>query len=486
MKDSLKEKIGQLFLIGFDSTATNDHVKLLSEKYKVGNFILFKRNVENYCQLKSLCENLKKLSEKNIGIEPFIAIDEEGGSVSRASHIIGDHPGAYMLGLLNDEEITYNTGLSIGKKLNDLGINVNLAPVCDVNSNPNNPVIGIRAFSSDFNIVKSMTLSMCNGYLAANIIPVIKHFPGHGDTDVDSHIGLPKLDLTIEELKERELKPFQYCIQNNVPAVMVSHVIINSIDPNFPSSLSKKVITDLLIDEMGFGGLIFSDCFEMGAIISNYPIEEAVVTAINAGIDIIDISHCKDVQIRAIEAIYKAVEEGIITEERIDKSYEKIMKFKKEKTDYFQDVAKKSFVLNGDFSTFDYKNSIVIAPKPFAGTEAENPPEHIINISWSIGSFLDIPNYSYKNKFDQYEMENILSRVEKFDNVILAVDNFNLNKCHLNLYNKLKGKNIFLISLRIFNDNLPFEPTAHVGINQYTNNSVKAFNDFLTNDLNII
>lgn len=326
-KMTIDEKIGQLIIAGFDGTTVNDELRsLILEKY-VGGVILFSKNVESASQVVELNNEIKEINKVNKS-PIFISVDEEGGLVSRMPSEFKDIPTNSDIAKYDDEDLSYNIGKVIGEEISSLGFNMDFAPVLDINSNPNNPVIGNRSFGDNEAIVSKLGIATMKGLKDSNIIATVKHFPGHGDTSVDSHVGLPVVENDLERLKSFELVPFQKAIDEGVDMVMVSHIMLPKIDKNDPATLSKTIVTDILRKDMNYNGVVVTDDMTMGAIINNYDIGEAAVKSINAGVDIVMVCHQYDNVIKVIDAIKEAVKNGTITEERLDKSVERILKLK--------------------------------------------------------------------------------------------------------------------------------------------------------------
>jgi len=326
-KMTIDEKIGQMVIAGFDGTETSENVKNLVEKYKIGGLILFKKNIKTPGQLLSLINSIKMLNQNN-KLPLFFSVDEEGGSLTRMPDDLKKLPTNEKVGLINNEDFSYNIGSIIAQEVKCFGFNLDFAPVLDINSNPKNPVIGIRSFGPDKNLVSKLGVATMKGIQSQNIIPVVKHFPGHGDTSVDSHFALPVVNHDLERLKNFELVPFENAIENDADAVMVAHILLKKIDPNFPSSLSKAVITDLLRYDLRFNGVVITDDMTMDAILKNYNLGDAAVTSVNAGADIILVCHGYERQIEVLNSLKKAVEDGKLTEDRIDESLYRILKLK--------------------------------------------------------------------------------------------------------------------------------------------------------------
>ena len=322
---SLEEKIGQLFIVGFEGEEINDEIVDLVKNQKVGGLIYFSRNIVDSNQIINLNNEIKAI-EKDIPL--FISVDEEGGVVSRVPEEFVKLPSSGYIGQFNDENLSYNVGKIIAKELNSLGFNMDFAPVLDIDSNPNNTVIGERAFGNNSEIVSRLGIKTMEGIKDGKIIPVVKHFPGHGDTDVDSHYGLPIVKKTLEELENLEFIPFKNAIDNGADVVMISSIILESIDNEYPATMSKKVTTDILRDRLGFDGVIATDDMTMGAIVDNYNLADAVIMSINAGSDLVLVCHGYDDIINSIVAVKDAVNSKIISEEKIDESVYRILKLK--------------------------------------------------------------------------------------------------------------------------------------------------------------
>lgn len=325
---SMAEKLGQLVVVGIDGYELDQQTKEMIRQYQVGGFVIFGRNVRDSLQLRTLLNSLKEENATVSRIPLFLSVDEEGGRVSRMPEEFLDLPTSAQIGRQNEPALSSQVGSIIAAQLKLLGFNMDFAPVLDINSNPRNPVIGNRAFGSDAETVSKLGIATMKGLQSAKIISVVKHFPGHGDTEVDSHKGLPIVTHDRSRLNSFELIPFAEAIKNNADAVMVAHILLPQLDEHNPASLSKTVITDLLRTEMGFNGVVISDDLTMGAISENHDIGEAAVRAINAGSDLVLVCHGYEKEIAVLNALKNAVETGIIPEERIDQSVYRILKLK--------------------------------------------------------------------------------------------------------------------------------------------------------------
>lgn len=323
---TLDEKIGQMIITGFNGSEYNDDMDRLINEYKVGGVILFARNIEDSNQMIDLT---RALQENNNNLPLFISIDEEGGRVSRLPDDVEKFPSAFTIGLINDQQTAYENGKEIGYTLKRLGINLDYAPVLDIYSNENNTVICDRAFSKEESIVSTMGIATMEGIEDADIIPVVKHFPGHGDTEVDSHYGLPIVYKTLEELRNFEFIPFVKAIESGCDVIMVSHIILNEVDSSNPASLSKIVISDLLRKDLEFDKVVITDDMSMGAITSIMSIEEACIKSIEAGCDILLLGNAYEEIEQVINSIKLKLYNGEISEEQINKSVKRILELKK-------------------------------------------------------------------------------------------------------------------------------------------------------------
>lgn len=324
---STSEKIGQLFVVGFDGTEPGADLKEMIKNRHVGGVILFQRNVKDPVQLLGLNNSIKEINKANKA-PLLISVDEEGGRVSRMPDQLKDMPAALSVGNTKNSGYAYDIGGMFARETAAFGFNMDFAPVLDIWSNPQNTVIGDRAFGKDPQTVVSMGIPVMNGIRGGGIIPVVKHFPGHGDTVTDSHIGLPKVNYTMDRFESFELVPFKKAIADGADAVMVAHILMSALDNKYPASLSKAVITDLLRDKMGFKGVVITDDMTMGAIAENYSIGKAAVRTVLAGADIVLVCHGTDSQKLAMDSVEAAVKNGTIPAGRIDESVGRILRLK--------------------------------------------------------------------------------------------------------------------------------------------------------------
>ncbi|MFE7381271.1 glycoside hydrolase family 3 protein [Streptomyces zhihengii] len=277
---------------------------------------LFGRNITSPAQLAALTAQLR--AERD---DVLVAIDEEGGDVTRLEVRDGSSfPGNYALGRVDDVDLTREVARELGRRLADCGVDLNWAPSADVNSNPNNPVIGVRSFGADPQLAARHTVAYVEGLQAAGVAACTKHFPGHGDTSVDSHHALPRIDVDLDTLHARELVPFRAAIAAGSKAVMSAHILLPALDPDRPATLSPQILTGLLREELGYQGLIVTDGMEMQAISSTYGIERGSVLAIAAGADAICVGGGladEETVLRLRDALVAAVRGGDLPEERL-------------------------------------------------------------------------------------------------------------------------------------------------------------------------
>lgn len=324
---SLEEKVGQMIFAGIKGTDITNETKKIISTHQVGGIILFKDNLKNANQSVSLLNAIKQENTNN-KVPLFLGVDEEGGRISRLPELT-KLPTNEELGKRNDISLSYNIGKLLGKELSAFGFNLDFAPVLDINSNPHNPIIGDRSFGTDAELVSELGLQMMKGIQSEQVISVIKHFPGHGDTAVDSHKELPIIQKSLEELQALELIPFKHAIEQGAEVVMVGHILLPKIDSTYPASISERIITDVLREQLGYEGIIITDDMTMKAILNNLEIGESAVSAVKAGNDIVLVAHNYANVKKAIDSIIKAIENGEITEQRIDESVKRILSIKK-------------------------------------------------------------------------------------------------------------------------------------------------------------
>lgn len=324
---TLDEKIGQMMFAGVSGTTLQQETTSLIQDYKVGGLILYGNNLETPQQTVTLMNALMAANVNN-QLPLFLGTDQEGGKVVRLPGSLKNFPTNKRIGDINQSPLSFAVGQLLGEQLTAFGFNLDFAPVLDVNSNPNNPIIGDRSFSNDPDIVSKLGIETMKGLESKQVIPVIKHFPGHGDTAVDSHLELPKVTKSLDDLNQLELVPFKAAIENGADVVMVAHILLPKIDSQYPSSMSKEIITGMLRDQLGFDGVVMTDDMTMKAITNHFDIGQAAVDSVKAGSDVILIAHEYANVTAAIQAVKAAVNKGEITEDRINDSVRRIIELK--------------------------------------------------------------------------------------------------------------------------------------------------------------
>lgn len=321
-----EQKVGQLLICGFEGTAAGEDAEDAIRRFQVGGVILFSRNVESAEQLAALTNSLKALNQSDIPL--FLSVDEEGGRVSRMPPELLDVPSPLTFGQAENLSLCSRLGRLLGDECAAFGLNMDFAPCLDIWSNPENTVIADRALGTDAQTVAAAGSAVWEGICDRDVIPVVKHFPGHGDTLTDSHTGLPVVDRSLEELRARELLPFAEAIRRGVPAIMVGHILETGIDPELPASLSPKVVDSLLRGEMGFDGVVVTDDLTMGAVSGTYSTGEAAVLAVEAGCDLLLVCHGAEPLAQARDALLSALRSGRISRARLDESVLRILTLK--------------------------------------------------------------------------------------------------------------------------------------------------------------
>jgi len=340
--DRLRLKIGQMMMVGVSGAALTQEEQSIIQEYPFGGFILFSHNCCEPTQIVTLCRSLWKSREQ---IPPFIAIDQEGGRVHRLPQPFTHFPAAACLGSGQSAKRAYQMGYATARELTAVGINLNFAPVLDVHSNTENPIIGDRSLGSDPRQVASLGTALIRGLRRGGVTPCAKHFPGHGDTNKDSHLELPVVEKTTAELRGCEIIPFAYACRRNVESIMTAHVLYPALDARYPATLSYSIITGLLRQELGYEGVVFGDDMEMNAISVNYGFDKAALLGVHAGIDVLLFCHQLSLAIQCFEAFFKEAARSRALEKRIEESYARILKLKRRHAKAFTGVSEKQLRL---------------------------------------------------------------------------------------------------------------------------------------------
>lgn len=347
---TLEEKVGQLFVTyayGADADTSDpadvaanqeaygvDNAAELVEKYQLGGVIYFDwaGNTGEPHRMAELSNGLQRAAlERGPEIPLLISIDQEGGPVTRIGEPATRFPDAATIGAAGDSSYAYEAARFGGRELRAMGINHNYAPVADVNVNPANPVIGERSFGADPELAAEMTAAQVRGYQSEDVAATAKHFPGHGDTDVDSHIGVPVITHTFEEWEELDEPPFAAAVEAGVDSVLTGHLVFPELDESrTPATLSEPIITGLLRDRLGYDGVVVTDALDMEGVRESYGDERVPVLALQAGVDLLLQSPQGHFDLQ-YNAVLEAVAEGELTEERLDESVRRVLALKQER-----------------------------------------------------------------------------------------------------------------------------------------------------------
>lgn len=312
--------IGRLLVVGIPGTELDGATRDALEELQVGGVILFKRNVDSAKQIRALTGALHKLPSR-----PLISIDQEGGRVARLQAPFTEFPPAAVVGQTGDVRLARRIGEAIGRELCSVGIDIDYVPVLDVHSNPDNPVIGDRAFASDPDTVARFAIAMMRGLHAGGVIPCGKHFPGHGDTASDSHFDLPVVARSRAGLNRIELAPFRAAIEAGIPMLMTAHVVYPALDKKRPATVSPAIIDRLLRQRLGFQGVVASDDLHMRAISAQQSIAAAAVASIAAGVDQLLVCHDLGEAKKVVDAIAAAIEDGTLPAEKVTRAAKRIL-----------------------------------------------------------------------------------------------------------------------------------------------------------------
>ena len=498
-KMTLKEKVGQLLIAGFVGYEYDENIKSLIEEYKLGNVVLLTRNFQDIKQFHDLCLKLYTEIQKNTKILPFMTITQEGGMVTRIVREATFFPGNMTLGATK-QEYAFEVGRLMAEELFALGINVDFAPSLDVNNNPDNPVIGVRSYSDNPNVVAKYGLDFIRGMQSTGMIATAKHFPGHGDTNVDSHFGLPSIAHGRERIENLELVPFKKVI-DEVKAIMPAHIFFKAFEENqIPVTISKKVITGLLRQELGFKGLIISDAMEMKAIADNFGVAKGSVLALLAGQDQLIVSANYQHQVEVLTAIEQAVMDGIIPMALIDEKVARIVTYKQQLQKTYEDKfvhktyeEKKEIILNKQSKEFVGKivdesltlvkgeninvnlSTLVLAPSPFAMTIVE---EDISNRS----IVKALGKAGFKGEAlkigvnpSKLEIDECILKAKEYEQVLVCTYNAINYQGQVDLINQLfnNAVNLFVLSTKSPYDIFKFKQVKHyLCLYEYTPNSV--------------
>ena len=507
---TITQKLGQLMWVGFDGYELTQELKDLIDDYKIGNIILFTRNIKDINQLYKLDKEIHEYIIEKTGIMPFISIDQEGGMVTRIMDGATFCPGNMTLATATPQDAK-TIGVIMGEELRALGINYNLAPDVDVNNNPNNPVIGVRSYSDNPNVVAEYGENFISGLQSTGVIATAKHFPGHGDTNTDSHKALGTINHPLSRLEEVELVPFKK-VAKTTKSIMTGHILFPALEPDgVPATLSHRIVTGILREQIGYEGIITSDCMEMKAIDDHYTTERGCVMGLQAGLDIVMVSHTYEKQVKAIKLIHEAFNNNELSILDIDKKVERILKVKEESFDlmdkYFyqknfgeavkivddnnhkkiaQDIVDKSLTLVKGENLKQGKKTLVITAEPFATTIAEDKLS-----SRSIGDAIlqaklpvDVERITVS--IDEVRIRELVETSKKYEQVLVCTYNANMFTNQAMLVNELDKLNndLFVLSTRSPYDIFRFRQIKnYLCLYEYSPNSVKTVVKYLEGEV---
>jgi beta-N-acetylhexosaminidase len=327
-RSEIEIKLSQMFLVGVPGVElAKPSIEFLCE-YRPGGVVYFSHNYDSSpALLAELSDTVQNTRDRTRGLPLFIGVDHEGGRVQRFKKPFTIFPDASQLGEIGSPKLAFMVAEVMAKELRAVGVNLNFHPVCDIHTRANNPIIGKRAFGADDELVSRMASAIVRGFFANQVIACAKHFPGHGDTHVDSHIDLPRIEATWEALMNRELKPFVRVIRSRVDMVMTAHILNTALDPIYPATLSYSTVTNGLRKELRYSKLVITDDMTMDAISRNFGDEDAIALAINAGCDLL-LYKSEERGRKAMDAAYRLLEKGRIEVERVEASYARIKELK--------------------------------------------------------------------------------------------------------------------------------------------------------------
>jgi beta-N-acetylhexosaminidase len=321
-------KLAQMFMVGIPGVELVEAVAKRIRAYQPGGILFFAHNYETPALLGELSTTIQSIYKESANLPCFLAVDQEGGAIQNFGKPFTHFPEPSVLGAADSPKLAFDVADVMATELKAVGVNLDFWPLCDIHTRPSNPIIGRRAFHTTEEIVSKISSAIVRGFVKNGMVACVKHFPGHGDTTVDSHKVLPKVDMSWEQLMARELKPFLKAIRAKADMIMMAHILNPQIDPKYPASLSKETITNRLRKELRFSKLVIADDLQMEAITQGYSVAEAATLAIEAGNDIL-IYRDFERGLEAMDACLQALSEGKISAERVNESHARITEVKK-------------------------------------------------------------------------------------------------------------------------------------------------------------
>lgn len=486
---SIEELVGQLIMVGLPTTYLDEEYKKFIEEYKIGNFILFARNYNETKQMKTFMRDLYQHTQNVVGSFPLVSIDQEGGMVVRLFKDVTFPASPLTTASTNVLNAIYKTGYIIGKDMLKLGLNLNLAPCLEINENLENPLVNVRGYGATKEIVLKNAKEFVRGIKESGALSCIKHFPGAGSSTKDSHLELPIIEESKENLINYNMYPFLHLLESD--ALMSSHCLYKAFD-DVPSTLSHVMLTDVLRKEMGYNGLIISDGMEMKAILDNYGIKQGTIMALKAGCDILLLCHDYEYQKEALDAVIEAIKNNIISIELIKEKVKRIndAKYKimtnlskcfneeytvnEEEHNFMQNVVDNSYTLIYGNAPKLRDNTLIITPKVKVSSIVEDEFD-TRNLTLALKMNFphhDIIEFTKEENF----IDDILSRVDKYDNIIVySYDTYN-DEIQTSIINELlsTNKEIYVVSIKGPIDRKYFKNLKNYScLYEYTPNSIR-------------
>lgn len=487
---SVEELIGQLIMIGIPNTELDSKSKEFIKQYKIGNLIYFSRNYKDTKQIKKLNNEVYDYISEVTGSFPLISIDQEGGMVTRLFTDVTFPASPMTTSGTNIPNAPYEAGFIIGEDMLKLGLNLNLAPCLEINNKLENYLVNVRSYGGNKHIVLENAKKFVKGLHDSHALSCLKHFPGAGSSNRDSHLVLPIIEDSLEDLKEYNLYPFIHLLETD--AIMSSHCLFKSFD-DLPTTLSHKLLTEFLREEVGYRGLIISDGMEMKAISDNYGVAKGSVMALKAGCDILLLCHYYDEQKSAFDAVLNAYHEGILTLEeikekvrRINKAKERVLvglnkyfndeeyKVVKNEHKLMQDIVDESYTLINGTKPYLDKNTLVLAPKALVSSIVEDEFDSRNLCSLFKKEFKDTTIYEFSDELGFND--KIINSLDKYNHILIYSYDAYRDNNQLTLINEILNKhhNVHLVSLKGPMDKVYFNnPLNYSCLYEYTPNSLR-------------